>query len=147
MAKEMNAEVSGTMIIGISNTFKNLSAITQIECDKLTANVEPDGWYPLAQLTDIFAILSNEEHYNPHLLFQAGCSFIQVWYDHGGKEMDHGSMGHLRMQDNSGGLKMVIRGHDQNVLYTKLLVLDEEKGYAKIESVSAFPVEFIRGIF
>ena len=140
-------EVNGTIIIGVVSAFKNISALTQIQCDELTANINSAGWYPLVQLIDLFQKIEKGNSHIPQLFFQAGSAFIQAWYDHGGKEMNHGSMGQLRMQGDSEGLKLIYRGFNEDEIYTKIIDMDEKEGFATIETISPFPKDFARGVF
>ena len=131
--RESIPEVQGSFLIGVSQTFLDLSAITQVECDNLVLNIDPIGWYPLAQLFEIFELLEESGRSSSPLLFQAGCTMMQSWYEQEGKELGLGSMGQLMLSDNSVGLKMVMRNLDPKIWYTNVLGLDTEKGFAQLE--------------
>lgn len=140
-------EVIGAFVLGITKTFYNLSAITQTECDNLTSDIGPNEWYPVKQLLDIFTLLEKSNRSHPSLMFQAGYAFIQAWYDNGGKELNHGSVGQMKLQDNSMGLKMVMRNFDTKEFYSKILHLDVEKGIFQVESSNFFSIDFTKGVF
>ena len=56
-------------------------------------------------------------------------------------------MGHLRLQDNSNGIKLVFKDYDPDKLYSKIITIDEERGYAELELSDILPVEFMKGVF
>jgi len=143
--KEYTNEVLGQLILGVNTAFYNLSAITQTESDQLTEKIKPNSWYPITQLLDIFSVLKKSNRNQPELLFKAGAAFIQMWYDNGGKELNHGSIGQMKYQDNSVGLDEVMRYFNPNEVYTKVLLLDEENGICQTEYAFPFPIDFIKG--
>lgn len=144
---KFNTKVSGAFLIGIVHTFYSLNALTELEVDGRLGNVKADDWYPIKQVIDIFEALKKSDNYYPKLWYQAGATFIQAWYDHGGKELELGSIGHMKLQDNSQGIKLVFKDYDPNLLYSKVLVIDREKGYAEIELSDILPLEFVKGVF
>ncbi|MBF0280820.1 MAG: response regulator [SAR324 cluster bacterium] len=146
---ENKTEVHGSFIYGITETFQNLSIITQSDCDKLIKGINPNNWYPLLQLRNIFKVIEKGKNIHPQLLFQAGAAMMQSWYDNVGKELNLGSMGQIRLQDDSQGIKEVVRNFDEEKVYSKLLTFDEEKGCAilDVSFYTFFPTEFWRGVY
>jgi signal transduction histidine kinase/CheY-like chemotaxis protein len=146
---KLTPEIQGYLLIGISQTFFNLSAITQVECDDLVADIDPLGWYSIERLWKIFDLLEESNRSSPQLLFQAGCATMQSWYEHEGKELNLGSMGQLMLSDNSVALNMTFRNVNPEMWYSNVLCLDKEKGFAQVEFSCdpAYPKAYFHGAY
>lgn len=147
MSESKSVKMIGSFLVGIASTFQSLNALTNEELDKLTHDIGPNGWYPIDNMRAIFDALDNTSYSDPILMQQAGSAFIQAWYDNGGKELGHGSIGHFKLQDNSNGAKLVFKDYDPEKLFTRLLNLDVKKGTALIEAGFFVPLDFFKGIF
>lgn len=146
MIKQTNSiEVIGALILGITETFYSSNALTQKESDTLTSKIEPTEWYSVEHIYNIFTFLKKSKRDHPTLMYQAGCAFIQSWYESVGKEMNLGSIGYMKLQDNSAGLKMVMRNYNPDEFFSKVLLMDEKKGIFQAEFASMFPIEFVKG--
>jgi hypothetical protein len=146
---KLTPEIQGYLLIGISQTFFNLSAITQVECDDLVADIDPLGWYSIERLWKIFDLLEESNRSSPQLLFQAGCATMQSWYEHEGKELNLGSMGQLMLSDNSVALNMTFRNVNPEIWYSNVLCLDKEKGFAQVEFSCdpVYPKSYFHGAY
>jgi len=140
-------KVHGSFLLGMANTFYSISALSSYDIDTLIKDVSAEDWYPISHLNQLFEALRETEYYNPMLLFQAGQKFVLAWYENGGRELGWGSIVQIKMQDNSQSLKLVFKDYDPERLFTQLVELDEEKGYAVVEVSDMFPSEFTRGVF
>ena len=143
---EYSNQISGQFILGVNQAFYNLSAISQTDSDKLTVGIQQEGWYPVQQLRDIFAVLENNNRDLPELMFQAGAAFIQMWYDNGGKELNLGSLGHMKILKDSGGISLVTRDLDPDLIFTKVHYLDDKNGVFYAEEQGFFPFHFLLGL-
>ncbi len=140
-------KIHGTFLIGVIQTFYSLNAITKEKVDNLFENISPNDWYPLNDLTYVFNLLKKNKYVSSLLFYQAGVAFIQAWYDNVGKSLAHGSIGQFKMQDNSEGIKHVFKDYDSSKLFSKVIELDIEKGYAVLENSDMFPLEFTKGVY
>jgi len=147
MATSNQTKIKGTFLIGIVQTFYSLNALSELKIDALLTDIDPDGWYPIDYALRAFKALESSGKLYPKLLYQAGVYFIQAWFDNGGRDLALGSMGHLRLQDNSNGIKLVFKDYDPDKLYSKIITIDEEQGYAELELSDILPVEFMKGVF
>lgn len=147
MPKTDKTKIAGSMLIGISQTFYSLNAITKHRLDSMIDNLVVDEWYPLSHLDKIFETLEETGLSNPLLLYQAGQKFILAWYEAEGKALGHGSLGHIMLQDNSNGIKLVFKDYDPEKLYSKVTLMDEDAGTAVVETSAVMPVDFLNGIF
>ncbi|SEI87259.1 diguanylate cyclase (GGDEF) domain-containing protein [Allopseudospirillum japonicum] len=147
MPRKDQAKVHGSFLLGMANTFYSISALSSCDVDSLIQNVSAEDWYPISYLNQLFEALRETEYYNPTLLHQAGQKFVLAWYENGGRNLGWGSIGQIKMQDNSQSLKLVFKDYDPERLFTRLLALDEEKGYAVLEVADMLPPDFTRAIF
>ncbi|MBK5937732.1 GGDEF domain-containing protein [Halochromatium roseum] len=147
VSREDQTKVHGTFLLGVADTFYSISALSSYDIDSLIQDVSAEGWYPISHLKQLFKALRETEYYHPTLLYQAGQKFVLSWYENGGRELRWGSIGQIKMQDNSQSLKLVFRDYDAEKLFTRLVELDEEKGYAVLEVAHMLPLDFTRGVF
>ena len=140
-------KIKGTFLIGIVQTFYSLYALSELKIDALLTDIDPHAWYPIDYALRAFKALENSGKLYPKLLYQAGVYFIQAWFENGGRDLGLGSMGHLRLQDNSMGIKLVFKDYDPDKLYSKIITIDEERGYAELELSDILPIEFMKGVF
>lgn len=147
VSEKDQTKVHGSFLLGMANTFYSISAISSHDVDALIHDVSAENWYPVSHLKQLFDVLMGTEYYNPTLLHQAGQKFVQAWYDNGGRELGWGSIGQIKMQDNSQSLKLVFKDYDPKTLYTRLIELDEEKGFAVLEVSDMLPTDFTRAVF
>ncbi|NVK18054.1 MAG: GGDEF domain-containing protein [Methylocystaceae bacterium] len=147
MEKEKQPEIIGSFLIGVAKTFYSINALTAHKLDSLLQNLKADQWYPLAHLHLLFDALKQSPYYSELLLYQAGANFIQNWYDTEGKALNLGSIGHMRLQDNSAGVKLVCRNYDPDFFFTEINCLDLEKGYLELNTSSPMPIAFLKGLF
>lgn len=147
MSGKDRTKVHGSFLLGMANTFYSISALSSYDVDSLIQDVSAEEWYPISHLKQLFEALMETEYYNPTLLFQAGQKFVHAWYENGGRELAWGSIGQIQMQDNSQSLKLVFKDYDPERLFTRLIELDEEKGYAVLETSDMLPTDFTRAVF
>lgn len=141
-----NTKIQGNFLIGVAHAFLSLNAVTEIDLNDYIVNINPNGWYPLIDLLTVFKSLKAKKNH-PKLLYEAGVHFIQSWFENGGSDLNLGSIGHLKLQDNSQGVKMVFKEYSPEKLYSKLLDLNLEEGSALIEVSDFLPKEFTYGVF
>lgn len=140
-------KVHGSFLLGMANTFYSINALSSYDVDSLMQDISAEDWYPIYHLKKLFEALTETEYYNPMMLHQAGQKFVHAWYDNGGRELGWGSIGQIKMQDNSQSLKLVFKDYDPERLFTRLIELDEEKGYAVLETSDMLPTDFTRAVF
>lgn len=147
MSEKDQTKVHGSFLLGMANTFYSISALSSCDVDSLIQNISAENWYPISYLNQLFEALRETEYYNPTLLHQTGQKFVLAWYENGGRDLGWGSIGQIKMQDNSQSIKLVFKDYDPEKLFTRLLELDEEKGYAVLEVADMLPSDFTRAIF
>lgn len=146
MSKKIPGEVSGTLLMGLDQSFQHLMALPTGFIS--LPNLDPDEWYPYSLL---IGTIEKIQSYAPSdtLLFQSGVSFVRFWHDHGpGKEIVHSTLDWLHANDSSGGYNSIVRGgYPGEVGWCHLLSLDMENGVAVYENVMPLQGEFVRGVF
>ncbi|MGE5466489.1 MAG: ATP-binding protein [Ignavibacteria bacterium] len=142
-----SGEVSGSMLIGLIRAFRHIQLISGDRAVNLTRGIESSAWYPMAECFRLIGDLCRHDiDYGP-ILFQAGRAVVEDWFSNGpGQGTRPTWLEFLNMQADSGGYYAVHRGRPDEIGWMDLLELDEAAGYARLESVTPYPVEFERGI-
>ncbi|WP_420597667.1 GGDEF domain-containing protein [Neptuniibacter sp.] len=140
-------KILGSVLIGVTHAFYSLNALTHQELDSSLENLNPNEWYPIEKLYLVFKALEKSDYYSSMLLYEAGMYFIQLWYENKGRALGLGSIGHLKLQDNSNGIKHIFKDYDPDTTFTKLIELDVDRGYAELEVNDKFPIDFLKGVF
>ncbi|MES9972047.1 MAG: ATP-binding protein [Candidatus Thiodiazotropha sp.] len=145
----IKGEVSGSFLMGLVNSFYNLRVLPQGGFSLNLADIDPQQWYPYSMLMDTLHEIQRKLPAAPHLFFRAGMHFLRIWYETGpGKQMIHSTMDWLRAHDENGGYSSVVRGGSRDDIGWSLLQsLDEEKGIAIYENVMPLLPEYTRGVF
>lgn len=142
-------EVAGSFLLGLVQSFYNLSIMPQGGLALDIKHVSPEEWYPYATLIDALRSIEKTFASSEHLFFRAGINFLRIWYEYGpGKTMIHSSLDWLHANDASGGYNSVVRGGSKDEIGWCLLhSIDEERGIAIYENVMPLSLEFVKGVF
>jgi two-component system sensor histidine kinase/response regulator len=148
-AQSAKGEVAGAFLLGLVQSFYNLSILPQGGLALDVEQLSPTEWYPYTKLMDALQSISKTFASSEHLFFRAGIHFLRIWYEHGpGKTMIHSGMDWLHANDSSGGYNSVVRGGSKETIgWCLMQSLDEEQGIAVYENVMPLSLEFVKGIF
>lgn len=142
-----SAEVHGLMLRGLVDAFTEARAIGP-DAGKWLGDIHTDRWYDIGCFFDQLNWLTQGRALSPSHLVQAGKSFMENWYfNGGGRDIVKTGLEYLEFQANSQGYLQVVRGDAEEIGYVELVDLDEDKGFAIIESLNPFPGDFERGVF
>ncbi|MDZ4075806.1 MAG: GGDEF domain-containing protein [Hylemonella sp.] len=144
-----HGEVAGSFLLGLVQSFYNLSTLPQGGLAFDLGEIDPEGWYPHALLIDTLHSIQKAIPASDSLFFRAGIHFLRIWYEHGpGKDLIHSSMDWLHANDESGGYNTVVRGGSKDEIgWCRVLSVDEAAGVAVIENVMPLPMEYVKGVF
>ncbi len=148
-ARSAKGEVAGSYLLGLVQSFYNLSVLPQGGMALDVEQVSTTEWYPYSMLMDAFQSISKTFASSEHLFFRAGINFLRIWYEYGpGKTMIHSGMDWLHANDSSGGYNSVVRGGSKEEIgWCLMQSLDEEQGIAVYENVMPLSLEFVKGVF
>lgn len=141
-------EVSGAFLLGLAQSFQNLTILPQGGMNLGLGEVDPAQWYPHSLLIDTLHGIENSLP-SAAILFRAGMNFLRIWYASGpGKSMIYSGLDWLHANDESGGYNSVVRGGTKNEIgWCILQSIDKEAGIAVYENVMPLSPDFVRGVF
>jgi signal transduction histidine kinase/DNA-binding response OmpR family regulator len=142
-------EVAGSFLLGLIQSFYNLSVLPQGGMALNIDNIDPAGWYPYSMLIDTLHAIEKTFPSSKIVSFRAGINFIGIWYEHGpGKTMIHSGMDWLHANDEGAGYNSVVRGGSRDEIgWCTLRSIDERRGIAVYENVTPLILDFVRGVF
>lgn len=145
----IKGEVSGAFLLGLVESFQNLSLLPLGEGVNLHLNqINPLQWYPYNLLINV---LHGIQEANPSedILFHAGVNFLRIWYEQGpGKNMINSGLDWLHANDDCGGYNSVVRGGNRDEIgWCLLQSIDEEAGLAVYENVMPLLPDYVKGVF
>jgi two-component system sensor histidine kinase/response regulator len=146
----VKGEVSGSFLLGISQSFANLNIFTENVLGKNIESINPTEWYPYYKLIELLnSVKTNYSNASESILFRAGVNFIKLWYEQGpGKHMIHSGMDWLYANSESQGYNSVVRGENKNEIgWCNIKTIDEKRGIVVYENVTPLPSDLIKGIF
>jgi hypothetical protein len=125
-------EVAGSFLLGLVQSFYNLSILPQGGMTLTVGEVDPEQWYPHSVLIDTLHTIENTLHASGSIFFRAGVNFLRIWYEHGpGKAMIHSGLDWLYANRESGGYNSVVRGGSRDEIgWCVLQSIDEDAGIA-----------------
>jgi len=141
-------EVSGAFLLGLVESFQNLSVLPQGGMSLPINKIDPAQWYPHAMLINTLHEIENTFP-SENILFRAGINFLRIWYENGpGKTMIHSGLDWLHANDASGGYNSVVRGGDKDEIgWCLLQSIDEQAGIAVFENVMPLLPDYVKGVF
>lgn len=136
-------------MLGIAQSFYNLSALPQGALDSNVLDIDPAAWYPYATLLDLKSSVRKNLPTTANICFRAGMNFLRIWYEHDpGKDMVHSGRDWLHLHQEGGGYNSVVRGgRPEEIGWGLLQFIDEEAGIAVYENVSPLVPDFVNGVF
>lgn len=149
----MNIEADARKSVSISGilfqAFVNAGESLKLLLWGRTDNAEtfaPDIWYSLDEFVKLLELTTRYK--NPHIILeQMGSEMTKFWYHHGpGRDAIHSSIDFIRHQTGANGFQSVIKGPQDIIGRFELKDLDEERGFARIQSSTVFPRGMEQGI-
>lgn len=145
----IKGEVSGAFLLGLVDSFQNLSLLPLSEGVSLhLSQINPLQWYSYKLLITVLHDIE-EAHPSEDILFHAGVNFLRIWYEQGpGKTMINSGLDWLYANNDSGGYNSVVRGGNRDEIgWCLLQSIDTEAGVAVYENVMPLSADFVKGVF
>lgn len=142
-------EVAGSFLLGLVQSFYNLSILPQGGLTLNISPIDPTKWYAYSVLTETLRTVDNALPSSGNIFFRAGIHFLRIWYEDGpGKTMISSGLDWLYANKESGGYNSVVRGGSKDEIgWCNLQSIDEEAGIAVYENVTPLSLEYVKGVF
>ena len=142
-------EVAGSFLLGIVQSFYNLSVLPKGALDKNIVDIDIAAWYPYSTLLDLKSSVKQAIPSGSNICFRAGMNFLRIWYEQGpGKKMIGSGLDWLHVHQDGSGYNSVVRGGNPSEIGWHLLQsIDEAAGVAVYEIVSPLMPDFVNGLF
>lgn len=145
MQKRHQIKTDGIFFLSFLKAGESLKLLLDIDngtIDRYKAGV----WY---DIEEFIRLLSSINHYQHHevILERIGEEMMQSWYYNGpGRQLISSGVDFIRFQSGSAGYQSVVQGSKEYIGEFQLLMLDENKGIAKIHTTTPFPNALERGV-
>ena len=149
MMKSAKGQVAGSFLLGLVQSFYNLSILPQGGMTLEVGQIDPENWYPHSVLIDTLHTIEKTFPASRSIFFRAGINFLRIWYECGpGKTMIHSGLDWLYANKESGGYNSVVRGGSKDEIgWCLLQSIDEKAGIAVYENVMPLSFEYVKGVF
>ncbi len=139
--------VYGATLQGFAQACVNLNIVAGNKASEALREIEINEWYPFELLRTIERIVIDSYENADPILERVGVEMMLGWYNLGpGKQFVKRGADFLYFQTGSHGYSSVVKGPPELVGDFDLVEIDEENGFAVVQSSTPFNKSLERGV-